>query len=335
MMDLYLGVDVGSVTAKLALINRSGELVSSVYLRTSGKPIEAIQEGLRQMKQEAPRGSAIRGVGTTGSARYLAGAVIGADVVKNEISSQAVAAMRYVPVAQTIMEIGGQDSKVIGLRRGSIADFAMNTVCAAGTGSFLDHQASRLNMQIEDFGNRAAQSKEPVNISGQCTVFAESDMIRRQQMGYALEDILYGLCRALVHNYLHNVCSGREVVAPAVFLGGVAFNRGMARAFRETLGTENVIVPPHREVMGAMGAALLAAEDSSRRGDETKFHGFGASEAIYQVSSFECKACPTLCEIAQVSLDGDVLGRWGGCCDLWGRALASGNGSTSLDGRAF
>lgn len=323
-MDLYLGVDVGSVTAKLALINSNRELVSSVYLRTSGTPILAIQEGLRQMKQGAPHGSAVRGVGTTGSARYLAGAVIGADVVKNEISSQAAAAMRYVPGAQTIMEIGGQDSKIIVLRRESIADFAMNTVCAAGTGSFLDHQASRLNLQIDDFGNRAAQSKDSVNVSGQCTVFAESDMIRRQQMGYALEDILYGLCKALVHNYLHNVCSGREVAVPVVFLGGVAFNRGMVRAFRETLGTENVIVPPHHEVMGAMGAALLAAEDSSRRGGETKFHGYGASEAKYRVSSFECEVCPSLCEIAQISLNGDVLGRWGGRCDLWGRALANG-----------
>jgi predicted CoA-substrate-specific enzyme activase len=320
-MDLYLGVDVGSVTAKLALIDRYGELLSSVYLRTSGKPILAIQEGLRQMKQEAPPGSAIRGVGTTGSARYLASAVIGADVVKNEISCQAAAAMRYVPGAQTIMEIGGQDSKVIILRRGSIADFAMNTVCAAGTGSFLDHQASRLNMNIDDFGNRAAQSKDPVNISGQCTVFAESDMIRKQQMGYALEDILYGLCKALVHNYLHNVCSGMEVAVPVAFLGGVAFNQGMVRAFRETLGIENVIVPPHHEVMGAMGAALLAAEDRSRRGGVTRFHGFEASEATYRVSFFECKVCPTLCEIAQISLDGGVLGCWGGRCDLWGRAL--------------
>lgn len=334
-MDLYLGVDIGSVTAKLALINRNGELFNSIYLRTSGKPIQAIQEGLRRMKQLAPGRDTIKGVGATGSARYLAGAVIGADVVKNEISSQAVAAMRYVPAARTIMEIGGQDSKVIILQQGAIADFGMNTVCAAGTGSFLDHQASRLNLQIEDFGDRAAQSKDPVSISGQCTVFAESDMIGRQQMGYAIEDILYGLCRALVHNYLHNVCSGREVVDPAVFLGGVAFNQGMVRAFRETLGVENVIVPPHPEMMGAMGAALLAAEYILQRGGETRFHGFAASEASYQVSSFECRVCSSGCEIAQVSLGGDILGRWGGRCDLWGRGLTSGNGGVSRDGRAF
>jgi predicted CoA-substrate-specific enzyme activase len=320
-MDLYLGVDVGSVTAKFALIDRDGRVLGSAYLRTSGRPISAIQQGLRQIREEVPHDGVIRGVGTTGSGRYLAGAIIGADVIKNEVSSQAVATLRHVNGAQTIVEVGGQDSKIIILRRGFIADFGMNTVCAAGTGSFLDHQASRLHIEIEDFGNWSAQSKDPVHISGQCAVFAESDMIRKQQMGHALEDILYGLCQALVRNYLHNVGSGKEIVSPIVFLGGVAFNQGMARAFREILGTDSVIVPPHHEVMGAIGAALLALEDSVARGGETKFNGFGVSESTYRVSSFVCKVCPSLCEIAQISLNGTKLACWGGRCDLWGRVL--------------
>ena len=320
-MDLYLGVDVGSVTAKLALVHGNGDVADSVYLRTCGKPITAIQAGLRLVRERLPQDGIIRGVGATGSARYLAGAIVGADVIKNEISSQAVATMRYVPGVQTIVEIGGQDSKIIILRRGSVVDFAMNTVCAAGTGSFLDHQASRLNLEISDFGDRAAQSKGGVNISGLCTVFAESDMIQKQQTGYDRDGILYGLCQALVRNYLHNVGAGKEIAAPVVFLGGVAFNRGMVRAFRETLGTEDMTVPPHHEVMGAIGAALLATEDGAHRGAESKFRGFEACEATYSVSSFECGVCSSLCEIAQISLDGNVLGRWGGRCDLWGRVL--------------
>jgi predicted CoA-substrate-specific enzyme activase len=320
-MDLYLGVDVGSVTAKLALVHGNGDVADSVYLRTCGKPITAIQAGLRLVWERLPQDGVIRGVGTTGSARYLAAAIVGADVVKNEISSQAVATTRYVPAVQTIVEIGGQDSKIVILRQGSVVDFAMNTVCAAGTGSFLDHQASRLNLEISDFGDRAAQSNGGVSISGQCTVFAESDMIQKQQMGYARDDILYGLCQALVRNYLHNVGAGKEIASPIVFLGGVAFNRGMVKAFRETLGMEDVIVPPHHEVMGAVGAALLATEEGAHRGSETKFRGFEACEATYSVSSFECGVCSSLCEIAQISLDGNVLGRWGGRCDLWGRVL--------------
>jgi predicted CoA-substrate-specific enzyme activase len=318
-MNLYLGIDIGSVTIKLALLDKGSEFVDSVYLRTQGKPIWAIQEGLKQLRAKLSRNAAIGGVGTTGSARYLAAAIVGGDIVKNEITSQVIATVRCVPEAQTIIEIGGQDSKMILLRRGGVADFGMNTVCAAGTGSFLDHQAARLGIAIEDFGDRALQSRNPVRVSGKCTVFAESDMIQKQQMGHRTEDILYGLCQALVRNYLSNVGLGKEIRTPAVFQGGVAFNRGMIRAFKETLETNDVIVPPHHEAMGAIGAALLALEEVGTRKTKTDFKGFEVSEAEYSTSPFECQACPNLCEIAQISLGGEVIARCGGRCDIWER----------------
>ena len=318
-MNLYLGIDIGSVTIKLALIDEGGQFVDSVYLRTQGKPIWAIQQGLTQLRAERPRNASIRGVGTTGSARYLAAAIVGGDVVKNEITSQVIATARCVPQAQTIMEIGGQDSKMILLRRGMVADFGMNTVCAAGTGSFLDHQAARLGIAIEEFGDRALQSRNPVRVTGKCTVFAESDMIQKQQMGHRTEDILYGLCQALARNYLSNVGLGKEIRTPVVFQGGVAFNQGMVRAFREALETDEVIVPPHHEAMGAIGAAILALEEMRARKTKTEFKGFEVSEAEYTTSPFECQACPNLCEIAQISLDGQVIARYGGRCDIWER----------------
>ena len=318
-MDLYLGIDIGSVTIKLALIDEGGQFVDSVYLRTQGKPIWAIQQGLTQLRAKRPRNVSISGVGTTGSARYLAAAIVGGDVVKNEITSQVIATARCVPQAQTILEIGGQDSKMILLRRGMVADFGMNTVCAAGTGSFLDHQAARLGIAIEEFGDRALQSRNPVRVTGKCTVFAESDMIQKQQMGHRTEDILYGLCQALARNYLSNVGLGKEIRTPVVFQGGVAFNRGMVRAFKEALETNEVIVPPHHEAMGAIGAALLALEEMRAKGTKSEFKGFEVGEAEYTTSPFECQACPNLCEIAQVSLDGQVIARCGGRCDIWER----------------
>ena len=317
-MESYLGIDIGSVTTKLAVLDEGGELVFSNYLRTQGKPIAMIQEGLKEIAVKLPPSSEIRGVGTTGSARYLGGVVVGADVIKNEITAQAIASLRYVPDVQTIIEIGGQDSKLIIIRDGVVIDFAMNTVCAAGTGSFLDQQALRLGINIEDFGEGALKSTFPVRIAGRCTVFAESDMIHKQQMGHQTEDILYGLCQALVRNYLNNVGLGKEILPPVVFQGGVAFNKGIVRAFEESLNTR-VIVPSHHEVMGAIGAALMAQEEISLNGVGTKFKGFGISEANYKTSTFECKACPNLCEIAQISLDGEILARWGGRCDLWER----------------
>jgi len=321
-MDLYLGIDIGSVTIKVALIDEAGRFVDSVYLRTQGRPILAMQQGLKLLKGRLPENAHISGVGATGSARHLAAAIIGGDVVKNEITSQVIATARCVPEAQTIIEIGGQDSKIIILRGYLVADFGMNTVCAAGTGSFLDHQAARLGIAIEDFGDRALRSRNPVRIAGKCTVFAESDMIQKQQMGHRTEDILYGLCQALARNYLSNVGLGREIRTPVVFQGGVAFNHGMVRAFKEALETEDVVVPLHHEAMGAIGAALLALEEMTTRNTKTEFKGFEISEAEYKTSPFECHACPNLCEMAQISLDGQVIARCGGRCDMWERKPA-------------
>ena len=258
-MEVYLGIDVGSVTTKLAALSVDNELMASLYLPTEGRPVAMVQKGLKQIARQLPAEAEIRGVATTGSARYLAGAIVGADMVKNEITCQAIAAICHVPEVQTVIEIGGQDSKIIIIRRGIVTDFGMNTVCAAGTGSFLDHQASRLNMNIEELSRLALLGSKPVRIAGRCTVFAESDMVHKQQMGHHVEDIIYGLCQALVRNYLSDVGSGKDIRQPVVFQGGVAFNQGIVRALREELDTE-IIVPPHHEVMGAIGAALYAME---------------------------------------------------------------------------
>lgn len=315
-MHAYLGVDVGSVTTKLALLSEDGQLIDSLYIRTHGRPIEAVQEGLQVLNERLPAGVQIVGVGSTGSGRHLAGVVVGADAIKNEITAQAVGASHFVPDVRTIIEIGGQDSKIILLRDGVAVDFAMNTVCAAGTGAFLDQQAFRLGMRVEEFGPLALKSRTPVRIAGRCTVFAESDMIHKQQIGHRVEDILYGLCQAMARNYLNNLAHGKEILPPVVFQGGVAFNEGMVRAFEEALGME-VIVPPHHEVMGAIGAALLAQEQLGYNGHVTRFKGFAVSQVQYTTSSFECKACPNLCEIVMVRLGRKVVGRWGARCDRW------------------
>ncbi|MDP7240594.1 MAG: acyl-CoA dehydratase activase [Dehalococcoidia bacterium] len=322
-MKLFLGIDVGSVTTKLALVGEDRQVLHTLYMRTEGQPIAKVQEALRQVGLEKSGEMDICGVGTTGSARYLAGAIMGADIVKNEITAHAVAALHFVPDAQTVLEIGGQDSKVIMIRDGIVVDFGMNTVCAAGTGSFLDHQAQRLNMSVEEFGPTALRSSSPVRIAGRCTVFAESDMVHKQQMGHSIEDILYGLCQAMVRNYLNNVALGKELLGPMVFQGGVAFNAGIIRAFEEALQNK-IWVPPHHEAMGAIGAAFLAQEEMMGRGGGSMFRGFSIAQAKYGTSSFECKACPNLCEIAQVRLEGKIVARWGGRCDLWERAPGKG-----------
>jgi len=314
----YLGIDVGSVTTKLALLDESNEILASIYLRTRGNPVDMIKEGLNEIKKQMPPEVEICGVATTGSGRVLAGVMVGADLVKNEITAHAIAAMYYVSDVQTVFEIGGQDSKIITIRDGVVVDFGMNSVCAAGTGSFLEHQAERLNIRVEDFGDHALRSENPARIAGRCTVFAESDMIHKQQMGYPIDDIIYGLCQSMVRNYLNNVALGKEILPRMVFQGGVAFNKGIVRAFNETFDTE-VYIPPHNELMGAIGAAMLVREEMKSDGHKTNFKGFNVSQMGFQMSSFICKACPNLCEISQISADGKVLARWGGRCDMWER----------------
>lgn len=328
----FLGVDVGSVTTKLAVINETGEYIDSVMLRTAGKPVMAIQTGINMLLKQAKDTYEILGVGTTGSGRQLAGALLGADIVKNEITAHSVAASIYVPGTQTILEIGGQDSKIIILRDDIVTDFAMNTVCAAGTGSFLDQQASRLNVPIQEFGSTALKSTSPARIAGRCGVFAESDLIHKQQLGYPVPDLLYGLCQALVRNYLSNLALGKEILAPIVFQGGVASNIGMVKAFEEALNLK-VTVPDNHQTMGAIGAGLLAMENYQYTRTETKFKGWEVGDFKFSSLTHECNACSNNCEIITIvqgeldnsvksskDIKGNIVARWGGTCGKWDKA---------------
>jgi len=314
-MEVYLGIDVGSVSTKMAAIDQDKRVVASTYMMTMGQPVKMVREGMRQLREALPEGTVVRGVGTTGSGRQLAGVLVGADSIKNEITAHAVAALELVPEVQTILEIGGQDSKIILLNDGVVVDFAMNTVCAAGTGSFLDRQAARLNIPIESFGQLALESQNPVRIAGRCAVFAESDMIHKQQMGHSTKDIIRGLCQALVRNFLNNVAKGKEIRPPVLFQGGVASNIGMKKAFEEALGFE-VIVPEHHRVMGAIGAALLAAETVAKTGT-TKFRGFGVADVEFATRTFECHDCANNCEIVEIMMEKTLLARWGSRCGKW------------------
>lgn len=311
----FLGIDVGSVSTNFVVIDAESNILVHLYLRTQGQPIRVLQEGMQLVKDSLPSTFTIAGVGTTGSGRILAGVMIGADVIKNEITAHAVATSFLVPEVQTILEIGGQDSKIIILRNGVVTDFAMNTVCAAGTGSFLDQQAARLNIPIKNFGEIALRSKNPVRIAGRCTVFAESDMIHKQQMGHNVEDIIAGLCEALVRNYLNNIGKGKEILEPIAFQGGVAANLGIRAAFEKALN-KKIIIPKYFNVMGAIGAAILAKEEVKNR-KTTSFRGFAAAEQEYQASSFECTGCSNACEIINIQMNRSIIARWGSRCGKW------------------
>jgi predicted CoA-substrate-specific enzyme activase len=299
----YLGIDVGSISTNLVVIDSEGRVLAKRYLMTAGRPIEAIRQGLKEIGDEIGHLVDIQGVGTTGSGRYLTGDFVGADVVRNEITAQATAAIHIDPQVDTIFEIGGQDSKYIRVDRGVIVDFEMNKVCAAGTGSFLEEQAERLGLDIKsDFQELALKAKNPVKMGERCTVFIESDLVHHQQQGARIDDLVAGLCYSIALNYLNRVVGDRKIGERIFFQGGTAFNKGVVAAFEKLLGRP-ITVPENHEVTGAIGAALLAMRE--RTWEKSNFKGFDLSQRRYEIKTFECKSCPNHCLIRRVTIEGE------------------------------
>lgn len=308
-MNCYLGVDIGSISTKGVIIDDNGKILVSEYIWTQGNPVEAVKKLVFDLKNKLDSKYIVKGIGTTGSARKLIGLLLNANVVKNEIMAHAIGTLSRYPDVRTILEIGGQDSKIILLNKGIITDYAMNTLCAAGTGSFLSSQAKRLDIDIEEFGEMAMNSNNPVKIAARCTVFAESDLVHKAQVGYKKEDIVAGLCRSIVLNYLNNVGKGKKILEPVIFQGGVSKNKGVVKYFKEVLGCD-VIVDENSHLMGALGIAILAKKNAT---GETYSLDIGDIEFV--TKGRECKGCSNNCEILRIYKDNKLIDSWGNRCD--------------------
>ena len=302
----YLGIDIGSISTKGVVIDQDNNILAKEYLWTEGDPMGAVKRLLKALEaQLKERDVQIVSVGTTGSARKLIGVMTGASVVKNEITAHAIGTTTVHPDVRTIFEIGGQDSKIVIIENGFVTDYAMNTLCAAGTGSFLSSQAHRLGVSVEDFGEIALTSKKPTNIAARCTVFAESDLVHKAQIGHKKEDIIAGLCKAVVANYLNNIGKGKKIMPPIVFQGGVSKNVGVKKAFEDAVGHE-VIVDENGHLMGAFGVAVLAR----RSGKERPF-SFDTADIEFRTRGFECGKCANHCEIICVYREDELIDAWG------------------------
>ncbi len=278
MVRAYLGVDVGSISTNLVVIDEQKNVLAKRYLMTEGRPLEAVKRGLDEIAMEVGDCVEILGVATTGSGRYLTADFIGADLVRNEITAQAEAAIAIDPEVDTIFEIGGQDSKYISIDNGVIVDFEMNKACAAGTGSFLEEQAERLGISIKDeFSALALSAKNPTKMGERCTVFIESDVMHHQQADSKTDDIVGGLCYSIVLNYLNKVVGDRRVGKRIFFQGGTAFNKGVVAAFEKVCG-KPITVPSHHDVTGAIGVAILAMKE--RELGEERVQGIRSEQAI-------------------------------------------------------
>lgn len=309
----YLGIDVGSISTNLVLVDEKGDVIYRRYLWTKGKPIDVVIQGLAELNAEIGDKIEIVGAGTTGSGRYLIGELIGADLIKNEISAQARAAVEIDPEVDTVFEIGGQDSKYICIENKTVVDFEMNKVCAAGTGSFLEEQTQILGVKLEEFGDHALEAKAPINLGERCTVFIGSEVIHYQNNLDERDNLLAGLGYSTVFNYLNRVVGNKRIGNRILFQGGVAANKAVISAFEEVL-KKKIIVPPNHDVTGAIGIALLVRDGGIKK---TKFKGFGLSKKSYKTSSFICKHCSNECEINRITIDNQQPLFSGGRCEKY------------------
>ncbi len=318
LYEVYLGLDIGSLSTNVVLIDRENRVVARRYLPTASKPLEAIRKGMSEVFEEVGHRVIVKGAGTTGSGRYLTGDFIGADLIRNEITAQATAAIAFDPKVDTIFEIGGQDSKYISIDNRVVVDFEMNKVCAAGTGSFLEEQAEKLDINIiEEFGTMALDAERPAGLGDRCTVFMESDLNAFQQKGVKKENLVGGLAYSIVHNYIQKVVRKKRVGNHILFQGGVTNNRAVVAAFEKVTG-KKIHIPPHFDVTGAIGAAMLARDHVIKNGVETRFKGFDISKIPYKVDKFTCKACSNQCEIRRVRIEGEKKPLYyGGRCEKY------------------
>ena len=323
-IEAYLGLDVGSISTKIAIIDKENRVLAKIYLMTAGNPIEAVRQCMDIVGRKVAGKVKILGAATTGSGRYLTGDFIGADVVINEITAQAIGAAIVNPKVDTIFEIGGQDSKYISLENGVVVDFEMNHACAAGTGSFLEEQSQRLGINIKDeFADLAFKSKAPIKLGERCTVFMESDLLNYQQQGAQTPELVAGLGYSIVANYLNRVVGRRKIGNNICFQGGTAFNKAVWAAFENVTG-KPIMVSDHHEVTGSIGAASVAAEHMKKLCEEkghaveSSFRGFEKLVSVeYSVESFTCEHCPNHCEVKKVQSPGSEPLYYGSRCDRY------------------
>ena len=305
-MKTYLGIDCGSVSIKFALI-QNGHAESKVYLKNTGL-IATIKEGLRQLPQ-----AQIAGVGITGSGKEFVKSLVGADYVDSEIIAHITAAQKECPEVRTVLDIGGEDSKLMLVKGGILSGFQMNKDCGGGTGAMIESIATRLQVRIEDVGRIALESKNPANLPGKCGIFCQSAVVSELNKGRPVSDILMGVCRALTGNYLTVLAKGKKLLQPIVFQGATALNEALVKCFEDTLGSP-ILVPKDCSYMGAIGIAELARENMD--GAATNFKGIESIiNGDYKTEIDYCQDCENNCELLSLYCDGELVGRSGSRCE--------------------
>jgi predicted CoA-substrate-specific enzyme activase len=303
--DLYLGIDIGSTSTKAVLLTPGREVIAGFYTRTASQPIQAVQvifEAICDVAENNGLHFNIRGAGTTGSGRKFTGTILGADIMPDEITAHAKAAYELDPETDTIIEIGGQDSKFTLMHDGMVTFSVMNNVCAAGTGSFIEEQAKKLECPLSEYSNRAEKTCAPL-ASDRCTVFMERDLNHYLGEGYAVNEILAAVLHATRENYLSKVATTAKIGSKIFFQGATAKNKALVAAFEQKLG-KPIRVSKFCHLTGAMGVALELCDLNMSR---TNFRGLDLYKKTIPASSEICQLCTNHCKLKVAEIDGEIV----------------------------
>jgi predicted CoA-substrate-specific enzyme activase len=331
--EAYLGIDIGSTSTKAVLVDKNGKVLTKHYLMTAGRPVPAVKELFGKLLEKGAGNARVAGVGITGSGRYLVGSLVGADLIKNEITAQTRAAAELDPEAD-IIEIGGQDSKLVIKRNGIVVDYQMNKACAAGTGSFIDELAEMLGIRVTDgqFAKLAFDAPYTIDLGTRCASFMAQSVARAQQEDMPLEIITASLAIGIAKNYLSKVVENRRLGNKVILTGAVFYNQAVVSAFKRELPERQLIVPEHKEITGAIGAALLAKE--AMEGRPSAFKGFqNVIDAEVSLSTFTCKGCDNNCTITKMQVPGETPTFYGSRCDKYDAAAGHARQRTAFDDR--
>lgn len=309
MNKLYMGIDVGSVCVKGVIIDEYDNIIASYLLNTLGNPITSVKKVILKLRENIDLEQyKVVSVGITGSARKLIGLLLGAQIVKNEITALSVGVLKLYPEARTILDIGGEDSKIIVVNNGVVVDYAINSSCNAGCGCFIDNLIKRLNIDINSVSDLALKGNR-INVSSNCMLFAESELINKIQLGYKKEDILYGACKIISQNFVNGVAKGKKVLTPIIFCGGLSNNICIVKCLEEMFG-EDILVNKNSQFMSAIGMAILA-----RNSKKEKEFSFDIDNYNVETRLSNCLNCANNCEIVTVYKNNSIIDFWGNKCD--------------------
>jgi predicted CoA-substrate-specific enzyme activase len=311
--NVFAGIDIGSTSTKIALLNEEGKILTGLYTRTKGKPVSAFKnllDGIDLLQNERNITFNFKGLGTTGSGRKLVGNFAGADIIKNEITAHLKGAIKEFPDVKTIFEIGGQDSKYIYVEDGWMKDANMNYVCAAGTGSFLEEQAKNLNIELDDIPEYCKNANPPIS-SDRCTVFMEQDANQLLTHGYKRNEVMSSILYSVCKNYLNRVVQNRSIDEPILFLGATAKNAGLVEAFENVI-SKKIHTSKYSHLMGSIGIAEMLRTSPPQK---TTFKGLNLRHKEINLTENNCELCANKCLITYMRVEGETLeSSWGYMC---------------------